>query len=355
MNKTSERNYGVDLLKILSMFSICLLHTLKQGCALEASSGTYNMIYNFLFILTCTAVDCFAIISGYFAIDANHRYVKIIKMWFQVFFYSFGIPLGINILRLIVSSPEGFEVSQVLSGLLPVLNGKYWYFNAYFILFFFMPFINKALLNLGKETAKKALIVFSCLLIAMYVFVASPSCNFLGEGRSVYWITLMYILGALIKKSELLINAKTSTIVVLYSISILTSFIYYYSNHVTGPENIFPLFWISSVLLVKIFERLKPNTKIVSFLSPLCFGTYLLHTHFYFRYYFLSERFIDYTYINTINGVIVVFLTSVFVFFVGIVIDYLRTVIFKVLKIDKLSERILHAIQLLINKLSCII
>ena len=33
---TKERNYGIDLLRLVLMFMVCILHTLKQGGVLEA-------------------------------------------------------------------------------------------------------------------------------------------------------------------------------------------------------------------------------------------------------------------------------------------------------------------------------
>ena len=44
--KKHEKNYGIEWLRILSMYMVAVLHTLGQG-------GTFG------------AVDCFALISGY--------------------------------------------------------------------------------------------------------------------------------------------------------------------------------------------------------------------------------------------------------------------------------------------------
>ena len=351
MENIKNRNYGIDLLRLVSMFLVCLRHTLSQGSAIAVSSGTSNAIYTFLFILTCPAVDCFAIISGYFATNSKPKYEKIIKMWLQVLFYSFGISLAINILRIIFSSPEGFEVSEVVSGLFPLLTHKYWYFSAYFVLFFFMPFLNKAFCDLNKEESKKFLFVLFLLMIVMYAFRGAANHDFLSEGRSAFWLILMYILGILINKTELLKNVNKYILLIIFVVLSIVSFIFQYYLKLNLSANVFPLYWLSAIVLVALFGKTNPNKKIVSFLSPLSFGVFLLHQHYYFRYYFLSERFINYAEINSVKGIVLVVATSVFIFVCGLIIDYIRTVIFKYLNIDKISKKLLSFVDKIVSSI----
>ena len=87
------RNYGIDLLRLVLMFMVCMLHTLGQGGVLYASvDGTIGYkAYWFLEILSYCAVDGFAIVSGYVASNRPRKYEKLVNMWFQAFFYSFII------------------------------------------------------------------------------------------------------------------------------------------------------------------------------------------------------------------------------------------------------------------------
>lgn len=82
-----ERNYGIDLLRLVFMFMVCLYHTLGHGGILKASSGTegYKAFW-FFEIISCCAIDGFAVISGYTASVRSHKYFKIVDMWFQTFF-----------------------------------------------------------------------------------------------------------------------------------------------------------------------------------------------------------------------------------------------------------------------------
>jgi len=61
-----ERNYGIDLLRLVLMYMVCMLHTLGQGGILgvcQAGTVEYKAFW-FLEILSYCAVDGFAIIRG---------------------------------------------------------------------------------------------------------------------------------------------------------------------------------------------------------------------------------------------------------------------------------------------------
>ncbi|MBR4172933.1 MAG: hypothetical protein IKR46_01015 [Clostridia bacterium] len=62
-----KRNQGIDLLRIVSMYMVCVLHTLGQGGVLETLSVGSTKYYAFwlLEISQYYAVNSFALISGY--------------------------------------------------------------------------------------------------------------------------------------------------------------------------------------------------------------------------------------------------------------------------------------------------
>jgi len=64
---SKERDYGIDLLRLVLMFFVCLIHTLENGRVLEhCEKGTLEYYgYWFIFTAIYCAVDAFAIISGY--------------------------------------------------------------------------------------------------------------------------------------------------------------------------------------------------------------------------------------------------------------------------------------------------
>lgn len=64
-----SRNYGIDLLRIVSMFMICILHVI--GVWGGEASATLSLNYNIAWLIECAcdcAVNAFALISGYVGI-----------------------------------------------------------------------------------------------------------------------------------------------------------------------------------------------------------------------------------------------------------------------------------------------
>ncbi len=64
MNVKSERNFGIDALRLASMLGIVLMHVLYKGGILTKNAGVDNRIL-WLFETACScSVNCFAMISG---------------------------------------------------------------------------------------------------------------------------------------------------------------------------------------------------------------------------------------------------------------------------------------------------
>ena len=111
-----------------------MLHTLGQGGVLqtcEAGSVQYKVFW-FMEILACCAVDGFAIISGYTAVDRPRKFEKLTDMWLQAFFYSFVVTAILTIAGL---NPD-WSVKDLIKCALSVTFDKFWYFTVYFALFF---------------------------------------------------------------------------------------------------------------------------------------------------------------------------------------------------------------------------
>ena len=144
-----ERNLGIELLRIVSMFLIIVLHCLGLGgagkCAPEHT--VQNSILWFLTAVCYGSANLYALTSGYVCIRATHRWERMIELWLQVFLYS----VGIFAVDRILGGSGDLSWRQIISLLLPVTSNRYWYFSAYFFLFAFLPFINPLLERLSKR------------------------------------------------------------------------------------------------------------------------------------------------------------------------------------------------------------
>ena len=79
----SEKNYGIDALRILAMFMVTILHILNRVGVLN-STFKFTSQYEAGWLLQTAsfcAVDIYALISGYVWVYAKYRYRNIIELW----------------------------------------------------------------------------------------------------------------------------------------------------------------------------------------------------------------------------------------------------------------------------------
>ena len=96
-----KRNYGIDLLRMLSMFMVVMLHVLGQGgllYAVEENSVKYWILW-FLEMACFCAANCFALISGYVMYQSRVKISKALLLWLQVAFYTIGAAAAVFILK----------------------------------------------------------------------------------------------------------------------------------------------------------------------------------------------------------------------------------------------------------------
>ena len=193
-----ERNYGIDLLRIVSMLMVVINHIFRFGGVYNDNvTGISRMIIVGMDVLCLCAVNCFALTSGYVGVKARHRYSSIISLWILVVYYNILFLAIFGILSTSVIATE-----TVLQSFFPVLSNRYWYFTAYFALFFIMPLLNKGIMNLSDLQLRNICIVFVVLFS-----VLSSVGNFWEEsifnleyGYSLLWLIVLYVIGAYLSR-----------------------------------------------------------------------------------------------------------------------------------------------------------
>ena len=80
-NGSNDRNLGIDLLKIVSMFMIVTLHILGHGGVLESSKPLTGSHYAawFLEVAVYCSVNCYALVSGYIGYGRKHNYSNFLE------------------------------------------------------------------------------------------------------------------------------------------------------------------------------------------------------------------------------------------------------------------------------------
>lgn len=344
MEKT--RNYGIDLLRLVLMFMVCVLHTLGQGGVLDAcTEGTvrYNTFW-FIEILAYCAVDAFALITGYVASDKPQKYEKLVNMWFQVFFYSFIVSL----VAMFCGIGGNLGIKELIKSALPVTFNRFWYITAYLGLFFAIPILNKFIFSIDKQTAKKTLIIL-LILFSILGVLGEPMRTY--KGYSVLWLMVLYLIGAIASKIELFKNKKTITLILYWMGCIILT---WGTLAIFGTKRlvkyISPTILLSGILMVILFSRMKLKGKIISKLSPLALGIYLFHSNKVLWVNVIKDAFVFITEKNIAVGVLLVFGIAAVIFLAGLIVEFVRSKLAELIKLPELSKKIVALCEKILNK-----
>ena len=361
----SQRNVGIDILRVVSMFLIIIGHILMQGGVISAySSEGIQVGYYFLntiYVLAYCGVNCFALVSGYVGWQNTFKLEKFIKLWANVVFWSVGVSL-----ILFIYNKDFFSVKESISMFLPLIRGRYWFFNAYFVVFMFSPLLNHIIRTLPKKTFQYF------LLTVAFVFCIAP---FLALGNDVLriqngfefsWLMVMYIVGGYFSKYPVIIKKPYKCIVAYLNLALL-NLIYKYLIEVVTTKffgvpsygDLFnsytsPVAVGEAVCLLLYFSNLKLNNKklvkLISFITPAIFSVYIIHVHPLIFWNILNKAFIGLTEYNLFVAFVLIIAISLAIFIGCVALDYIRIIIFKLLKVNTLCDRLGKNITNLIKK-----
>ncbi len=346
-----ERNFGIDFLRLVLMYMVCVLHALKQGGVLYAfEKGTvgYNVFW-FLEIFCYCAVDGFAIISGYMASEKKHKYEKLANMWFQAFFYSFVL----TAIFAMIGIKDHWGCREMIASALPVTFNKFWYFTAYFALFFAIPVLDKFFFSVNKNTAKKYLILLFTLFSVMEVWGGAFRTQ---GGYSAIWLIVLYSIGLLARRVDLFAQKKTSVLMVIWAVCIFAT----WGALVLAGTNRFiqyisPTILLSGLIMVILFSRIRFKGTIISKLSPLAFGIYLFQVNEVIWETYINDAF---TFVGTKHlaiGIIYVLAGAFGIFICGLIVECIRCRLAKMLNIPRLSSMVVNGIDYIVCKLFAIL
>ena len=132
----------------------------------------------------------FILITGYFMVSSSVHWKKIAVLLVTMLFYSWLIELIVYGGGLLP-----FSVRSVFQQTFPILFGSNWFVSCYIIFSFFIPFINRFLLNLEKNK-------YQCFLLLFFAFFeVFPDLEFntFFSDAPIMFFFLIYSCGAYIK------------------------------------------------------------------------------------------------------------------------------------------------------------
>ena len=242
----NQRNYGIDLLRMISMINIIILHInlYSNQLYLRENDKKFKSIWR-LEAMSYFAVDCFGLISGIVGYK-RYKFANLIYIWINTSFYS-----SIFSLYLYFNNRTNFK--YMILSFFPILICRHWYINAYFKLYLFIPFLNFGMNNLIKRTYKN-LVCFYILFFPFYYLIRiilnikRKNINFLNNGYTSHWLIILYIIGGYLGKYILINKSKISV-----KYAIICILIYLFSAFISS-ESFFILIKKKNQIIFKIIN-----------------------------------------------------------------------------------------------------
>ncbi|MBQ2991106.1 MAG: acyltransferase [Clostridia bacterium] len=343
-----QRNYGVDLLRILSMLMIVTMHVLWQGGLLRTAdpSGAHYALGWAVEIACYCAVNCYGMISGYVGCTGRLRAGRVLLMWLQAAFYAVGLRLVCGALF-----PQTINIWEWKQGLRPIGYHFYWYYSAYFGLTLCTPALNAALRAMKKRECQAvlALMLFACSVLTTY---SKADGMVVAKGYSVLWLAVLYLLGGYVRlyeREDRLIGLLRRFGFAVYLLSAALMWLMMVgrwwltggTRHLATDQTItftYPLVVVCAAALFASMTGVKPGRRMqrcIAYLSPAAFGVYLIHANPDVWMTMIIDRFLFLGDVSAAALVPALAASVIGVYAVCTAIERLRMRMFALLRIEK--------------------
>ena len=281
---TNARNYSLDLLRILATFMVVVLHVQLFGGLLESKPFTVSFVPTIVLESFCiVAVNCFVLITGFFMIhkDVNGR--KLLGLVLEIAVISWMI--------FVIGTFCGLRASfkELVQHIFPTLSGCHWFISSYIIVYILSPWFNKLILSL---TRKECFFLAGLLFVLFSVWGSNPKISAISvhKGYSVLWLTYIYFIGSIIRlygAYRVPFAGRAYTIFSLFTTG-YAIILCQYTHSIWGAMNYnSPFVLLGAVSLFYVFYSLQITSvcdnRIIKFLTPGCFGVFLIHTDLFIR------------------------------------------------------------------------
>lgn len=370
----SRRHMGLELLRSVAMLSIVVQHALMQGGVLyEAAVGDSTLKYLLCYAIqsfTLWGSSVFALITGWLCVNRSPKTRSILSIWLQTAFYTLAIT-GIFALL----APERLGQDAWENALLPITNRQYWYITCYAVLFLLMPLLNAAVRGVKREWLLGFILIAAVMCGVMAPLFSKIDTYTVNTGYSPWWLAYLYIIGAYIRLygGEALAKIKTLWLwlaaLVCGIVPTLIKAAELYIRMCYGVEPVqdylgelasrlqtrstLPLMLLA-VCVFLLFLRSRPPKALdglLNFLSKHSLGVYLIHVQpilFGAAYYI----FAPFAHLSVPLMLPALLGAAMAVFAASIAIDFLRGLLFKLLRLDALAVKLGDAVDFLLIKIT---
>ena len=269
--ETKERSSGIELLRLLAMFSIVFYHSI----ATYLDKCPYDNMVRACVYVNHWGVPVFLLISGFFSIKL--RLNRIVSFYFYCTIWMF-----IDLLIAYITESSDISHQQLFNCLLPFSHTNLWFVQYYFWLMLFSPILNLAVKNMSRRNLISIIIILLIVTLYFSLIWRSP---IIVVGKSIIYVSIIYLLGGCVKRelnifSEYYSVCKKAIIAIVLLVMFITLFlstryqfllgklVFYY----VSPLNIF-----ISVLLLVCFAKIPFKNILINYIAKSAFAVYLFH------------------------------------------------------------------------------
>lgn len=229
-------------------------------------------------------INCFVLITGYFMCKSQISGIKILKLYFQIVFYTIIIYA-----IFCFTGHEHFSLIKSASLLFPIHGIGVNFTSCFLVFYLFIPFLNIILKNLDH----KMHLILCILLLTVYsvlpcIPIFSLSFNY------VSWFMIIYIIAAYIRSYEFfprISHARWGWILlILIALGSNSVFGMAYLSNVGLTNSFLPYFFIADsnkllAILIAVssfmyFKDLRiPHSRLINSLGGATFDVLLIHAN----------------------------------------------------------------------------
>ena len=324
-----QRKSNFELLRIFAMVLIILHHyALHGGLASIAGFGVNKYIGTICLIGGKLAVNLFVLISGYFLIESEFKFKKVLKLILQVYCYSVAFFIVYVILK-------GIPTGEIIKlTVFPFTSKAYWFMLPYICVYVLSPFINKLI----KSISQKQLIS----LIGILIFMFSGIGFFITDSglmNNLSWFILIYLIGAYIRLYDFNYFSKKTIkcfsvigyvlfIIITCGITYMSQYnanIFKFVNKISSMNSIIVL--VEAVLIFIVFKNLEiKNNKFINILGKSSVGVYLLHDSIFRSEFWRKICFVENFYFASPWLLVFhIIVCTLGIYLVGVIIELIRS------------------------------
>ena len=339
------RMASIELLRSLAMLMVITLHYLDKGGILVPLTEKQSIAGFCAWLLEAfciVAVNTYVLVSGYFLTESGFKLQRLFDLVAQLLFYSILVPAVLVLCGILPASE--LTLYHLLNYVFPVQMDHYWFATAYILMYLFAPVLSAGV----KQLTQKQLKTVIALLLIMFSLSKSIlpfQLSIDKHGYDVVWFLCLFLTAAYIRLYGIPGLNQSNRGFLLYAGSCVGIFalavcLAFFSSRLGKFE-----YFVSSTfdynhilcllgaigLFIGFLHWNMPEGKLASLarkIAPYTFGVYLLHENREVRYLWPQWLGID-RYGNG-NWSIFHWLGSILlVFAVGILIDFLRSLLFR--------------------------